>query len=59
MQIKRHKHFRKDELKSKLTDEQYKKRIEYLSCILNGEYLPINQKLNKKYTFLEEKEKQR
>ena len=40
MQIKRHKYFRKDELKAKLTDEQYKKRVEYLSCILNGEPLP-------------------
>ncbi|CAA6806091.1 MAG: Unknown protein [uncultured Sulfurovum sp.] len=40
MQIKRHKFFRKDELKAKLTDEQYQKRIEYLSCILNNEILP-------------------
>jgi len=41
MQIKRHNFFRKDELKVKLTDEQYQKRIEYLSCILNDEPLPI------------------
>ena len=41
MQIKRHKFFRKDELKAKLTDEPYQKRIEYLSCILNDESLPI------------------
>lgn len=40
MQIKRHKFFRKDELKAKLTDEQYQKRIEYLSLILQGEPLP-------------------
>ena len=40
MQIKRHKFFRKDELKAKLTDEQYQKRIEYLSLILNDEPLP-------------------
>jgi len=40
MQLKRHKHFRKDELKIKLTDEQYAKRIKYLSCILNNEPLP-------------------
>ena len=41
MQIKRHKHFRKDELKAKLTDEQYQKRLEYLSLILKNEPLPI------------------
>ena len=40
MQIKRHKFFRKDELKVKLTDEQYQKRIEYLSLILRDEPLP-------------------
>jgi len=40
MQIKRHKFFRKDELKVKLTDEQYQKRIEYLSLILNDKPLP-------------------
>jgi len=27
MQIKRHKYFRKDELKAKLTDEQYKNML--------------------------------
>ena len=41
MQIKRHKYFRKDELKAKLTDEQYKKCIEYLALILNNEPLPM------------------
>ena len=40
MQLKRHKHFRKDELKTKLTDEQYAKRIKYLSLILRDEPLP-------------------
>ena len=40
MQIKRHKFFRKDELRVKLTDEQYQKRIEYLSLILTNEPLP-------------------
>jgi len=40
MQLKRHRHFRKDELKVKLTDEQYAKRIRYLSLILRGEVLP-------------------
>ena len=40
MQLKRHKHFRKDELKIKLTDEQYAKRINYLSLILKEEPLP-------------------
>jgi mRNA interferase YafQ len=40
MRIKRHKYYRKEELKIKLTDEQYRKRIEYLSSILNGETLP-------------------
>ncbi|NOZ91046.1 MAG: type II toxin-antitoxin system YafQ family toxin [Epsilonproteobacteria bacterium] len=40
MKIKRHKYFRKDELKVKLTDEQYRKRIEYLSLILKSEPLP-------------------
>ena len=40
MQIKRHKFFRKDELRVKLTDEQYQKRIEYLSLILKNEPLP-------------------
>ena len=40
MTIKRHKFFRKDELKVKLTDEQYKKKIEYLSYILDNKSLP-------------------
>ena len=40
MQLKRHKHFRKDELKVKLTDEQYVKRIKYLSLILQNKELP-------------------
>ena len=40
MQLKRHKYFRKDELKVKLTDEQYAKRIKYLSLILRSEPLP-------------------
>ena len=40
MQLKRHKYFRKDELKVKLTDEQYAKRIKYLSLILQGKDLP-------------------
>jgi mRNA interferase YafQ len=40
MILKRHKYFRKDELKAKLTDEQYTKRIKYLSLILLGKELP-------------------
>ena len=40
MELKRHKHFRKDALKVKLTDEQYAKRIKYLSLILQGKELP-------------------
>ena len=44
MNIKRHKHFRKDELKVKLTDEQYAKRIKYLSCLLENETLPSEAK---------------
>jgi len=40
MQLKRHKYFRKDELKVKLTDEQYVKRIKYLSLILQNKELP-------------------
>jgi mRNA interferase YafQ len=40
MELKRHKHFRKDELKVKLTDEQYAKRIKYLSMVLQGKDLP-------------------
>jgi len=34
MTIKRHKFFKKDELKAKLTDEQYAKRLIYLTLIL-------------------------
>ena len=44
MNIKRHKHFKKDELKVKLTDEQYAKRIKYLSCLLKNEPLPSEAK---------------
>ncbi|RUM74787.1 MAG: type II toxin-antitoxin system mRNA interferase toxin, RelE/StbE family [Sulfurovum sp.] len=44
MNIKRHKHFRKDEMKVKLTDEQYAKRIKYLSCLLKNEPLPSEAK---------------
>ena len=44
MNIKRHKHFRKDEIKVKLTDEQYVKRIKYLSCLLKNEPLPSEAK---------------
>jgi mRNA interferase YafQ len=40
MQLKRHKFYKKDELKVKLTDEQYSKKIKYLSLLLNGENLP-------------------
>jgi len=40
MELKRHKHFRKDELKVKLTDEQYAKRLKYLSIVLQGKDLP-------------------
>ena len=40
MELKRHKHFRKDELKVKLTDEQYAKRLKYLSMVLQGKDLP-------------------
>ena len=40
MTLKRHKYYRKDALKAKLTDEQYAKRITYLSCILEGKKLP-------------------
>ena len=44
MHLKRHKYFRKDELKIKLTDEQYAKRIKYLSHILHNEPLPCEAK---------------
>ena len=40
MELKRHKFYRKDELKAKLTDEQYAKKIKYLSLILDSEPLP-------------------
>ena len=40
MTLKRHKFFKKDELKAKLTDEQYAKRVKYLSLILNSKDLP-------------------
>ena len=40
MELKRHKFYRKDELKAKLTDEQYAKKIKYLSLILGSEPLP-------------------
>ncbi len=40
MTLKRHKFFKKDELKVKLTDEQYTKRIKYLSLILENRALP-------------------
>ena len=40
MTLKRHKFFKKDELKAKLTDEQYAKRVKYLSLILEGRALP-------------------
>ena len=44
MTTKRHKFFRKDELKTKLTDEQYTKKINFLSCILNDTPLPSEAK---------------
>ncbi len=40
MTLKRHKYYRKDALKTKLTDEQYAKRIKYLSLVLEGRTLP-------------------
>jgi len=40
MTLKRHKYYRKDALKAKLTDEQYAKRLKYLSSILEGNPLP-------------------
>ncbi|WP_309499705.1 type II toxin-antitoxin system YafQ family toxin [Sulfurovum sp.] len=40
MTLKRHKFFKKDELKAKLTDEQYTKRLIYLTLILEGKLLP-------------------
>lgn len=41
MQLKRHKFYKKDDLKVKLTDEQYAKKIKYLSLILEGDALPV------------------
>jgi len=40
MILKRHKNYKKDELKTKLTDEQYSKLIRFLSVILKNEPLP-------------------
>ena len=40
MILKRHKFFKKDELKVKLTDEKYTKRVKYLSLILSAKALP-------------------
>jgi mRNA interferase YafQ len=40
MILKRHKHYKKDALKAKLTDEQYAKRLKYLSMILKNKPLP-------------------
>jgi len=40
MTLQRHKNYKKDELKTKLTDEQYSKLIRYLSLLLRGEALP-------------------
>ena len=40
MTLKRHKYYKKDALKAKLTDEQYAKRLKYLSRILEGNSLP-------------------
>ena len=40
MTLKRHKFFKKDELKAKLTDVQYTKRLIYLTLILEGNPLP-------------------
>ena len=40
MILKRHKNYRKDALKVKLTDEQYAKRLKYLSRILENKPLP-------------------
>lgn len=40
MTLRRHKFFKKEELKNKLTDEQYAKRLKYLSLILEGKNLP-------------------
>ena len=40
MILKRHKNYRKDALKAKLTDDQYAKRLKYLSAILEEQMLP-------------------
>lgn len=40
MKVRRHKFFKKDELKARLTDEQYTKRLIYLTLILEGKLLP-------------------
>ncbi len=40
MLLRRHKFYKKDVLKAKLTDEQYAKKIKYLSMILNDKVLP-------------------
>ena len=40
MILKRHKYYKKDASKVKLTDEQYAKRLKYLSRILEGISLP-------------------
>jgi len=44
MTLKRHKYYRKDALKAKLTDEQYAKRIKYLSLVLEGKTLPAESR---------------
>ena len=40
MLLRRHKFFKKDELKAKLTDEQYAKKLKYLSLLLDDKTLP-------------------
>lgn len=40
MLLRRHKFYKKDEQKAKLTDDQYTKKIKYLTMILRGETLP-------------------
>jgi len=44
MRVRRHKFFKKDALKIKLTDDQYTKRIKYLSLILEGRPLPAESR---------------
>ncbi len=46
MILKRHKYYKKDASKAKLTDEQYAKRLKYLSRILEGITLPITAPTN-------------